>query len=53
MYICNTVIVYYVLVIARAWGIYAIYCTEARGRFAPEGWVQYVILRMRLIAYVT
>ena len=25
-----------VLVIARARGIYAIYCTEARGRFAPE-----------------
>ena len=26
-----------VIVISRARGMYGIYCTEARGRFAPEG----------------
>ena len=26
-----------VIVITRARGMYGIYCTEARGRFAPEG----------------
>ena len=36
-YLDIVALVVYVLVIAPAQGIYAIYCTEARGRFVPEG----------------
>ena len=34
---CNGTPKVYVIVISRARGMYGIYCTEARGRIAPEG----------------